>query len=304
MERQIISLIKKFQLPINNLEKAHTRLSKILNKAITYTDSYYLKDPITSSQPIRILYNDNQNIDRLIDKLNHYKKVYTNCGGAIKVIDTFSEKFNKRPLYIYKSEDIEKIDKDVKRFTAINLSLYDFLEDKLKNIQGYLLETYILSELNNMKWKCPECKAKGSLGCCIEDVNVIEAFRDGVCLKCGTLFEIKSKKTLKRIIEKGGPYYGGDYITIHTLLEKNKNVYLILYDCETGEVYSGKIYDCFLRENEKYLYSIQDNVSVGTSYLKVKNLSLQTTISPADSYITEEKCQSISNIVLTRFKSK
>ena len=23
---------------------------------------------------------------------------------------------------------------------------------------------------------------------------------------------------LKRIIEKGGPYYGGDYITIHTLL--------------------------------------------------------------------------------------
>lgn len=301
-EKQISFIITRFKLPHENLKSSVERLCNLLN--ISMKDKFYTSEPVCENVPHKSFYSDFQNIDRFYDKLKMYQRSYRKYGSS-KVIDTYAEKHNKKPLFIFKDD----IDMSTKRFVAYKQSELEYIEDKTLNTQGYFLETYIIADLNANKWICPCCKAKGSLVLCIESDDIIESFRDCICLKCNSYFEIKTKTTnffTNKYYSKN-TIYGGDYVSIDILLKKKKhNVYLILYNRDNGDVYCGKIINCYIRENEKYLYSIQEGIDMGypSSTLKIDDFKYQTTISPANDYITEEKSNQLASIVINKFKSE
>lgn len=297
-ERQIASIITKYKLPNENLKSSVERMYNLLD--ISIKDNFYTTEPHYEPIPHRKFYTDFQNIDRFYNKLKMYQRSYRKY-GSIMVKDTYTEKYNKFPLYVYKDE--EEYEPSTKRFIAYEQSELEYLEEMTQTTQGYFLETYIIADLNARRWSCPCCKAKGSLGLCIERDDIIESFRDCVCLKCNSYFEIKTRTT--NFFKNKNNIYGGDYLSIHVLLtQKKHNVYLILYNRDNGEVYCGKIINCYLRGTEKYLYSIQEGIDIGypSSNLKIDEFRYQITISPANDYITIEKSDQIASIVLNKIK--
>lgn len=300
-EKQISLIISRFKLPVENLATSVSRIRKLL--LFSVKDKFYTSEPSYENIPHKLFYSDFQNIERLYSKLKIYQRKYKQV-GSLKVVDTYAEKYNKRPLYIYNEKDNCDLSK---RFVIHEQSEKEYLQDKIQNTQGYFLETYIIAELNDMKWVCPCCKAKGSLGLCIESDDIIESFRDCICLKCNTYFEIKTKTNnfLANRYYSKNTIHGGDYISINILLKQKKHdVYLILYNRDNGDLYCGKVINCYIRENEKYLYSIQEGINIGypSSSLKIDEFKYQCTILPANDYITEEKSNQIASIVMDKFK--
>lgn len=308
LEKEVDKLIQKFYLPKQSNSPTTRRLSKLV--FTSKNSSFYLSDPVYLDTPFLDYPTDESNTDRLFTKLKMYQERFQKF-GAIKIVDVISEKYKKRPLYVFTETDlIQEIyfpTTPVKRFQVFQLTEKEYLEDKGQTLQGYFLETYIIAELNRNKlWQCPHCGMQNNLSVCIENDNISESFRDAVCLGCKSFFEIKTKNDsfFRNKIYKKKLIHGGDYISINILLHQKKNVYILIYNRDNGDIYCGKIVDCFLRENEKFLYSMQEGGTLDfgypSSYVRVDNFVNLLTLQKADNYITIEKSDAISKVVIDR----
>lgn len=305
IERQVESLIRKFYLPIESKNSTTKRISKLIYTSVK--SEFYTSNPKANPSPYLEIPTDASNFTRLFLKLKMYQERFREF-GAVKVVDILSEKYNKRPLYVFTEND--QVDASLfceKRFFLSEQNEREYLEDKGQTLQGYFLETYIINELNSRtEWKCPHCGTQRSLSLCIEDDDISESFRDAICLACQSLFEIKTKNEsfFRNKIYQKKLIHGGDFVSINILLNEKKNIYIIIYNRDKGDIYCGKIVDCFLRENEKFLYSIQEggNIDFGypSSYVRVDNFSQILAIKAADEYITIAKSDEISKIVIDK----
>jgi hypothetical protein len=311
LEKEVDKLIQKFYLPKQSNSPTTRRLSKLV--FTSKNSSFYLSDPIYLNTPFLDYPTDETNTCRLLSKLKMYQERYHKF-GAIKIVDVVSEKYKKRPMYVFTENDLiqeiyfpQSPSDLIKRFQVFQLTEKEYLEDKGQTLQGYFLETYIISELNRNKlWKCPHCGMQNNLSICIENDSISESFRDAICLNCKSYFEIKTKNDsfFRNKIYKKKLIHGGDYISINILLHQKKNVYIIIFNRDTGDIYSGKIIDCYLRENEKFLYSMQEggNMDFGypSSYVRVDDFANVVKLKPADVYITIEKSDEISKVVIDK----
>lgn len=235
------------------------------------------------------------NLNKLINKANKYKKIFNKNINNYDIIDTWSLLANKRPLYIFK--DIKEYNFPEKRFIMKKLSLDEFLNKKLSDQYGYLLENYIIYSLNLNNFICPECNNKGCISLCIENDNTLDSFRDAVCSECYkkgiyTIYEIKTRNSniIKKNITNNSEsiIYSGDYISINTFLKINYSVYVILYARDNGDIFIGKIIDKKFRPNERFLYSLQEgiNSSCISSNILCNNISFICNIGSANNFLS------------------
>ena len=151
-----------------------------------------------------------------------------------------------------------------KRFVKVNIPIRQRLIHDLKNCQGILAETYVVSFLNS-NIKCPECKSIGMIGWCGNDkTEGSDSFRDAICLSCRakgiiTLFEIKTR--WDRLARRGNGTYAGNFVSLNTLMAMGANIYIVIASKDTGHVRIGKITFAKIRATESWLYFLQENAN-------------------------------------------
>lgn len=304
-ENQIANFFYKYNITydIESIQNAVDILKLKTKNAFSkpyYTQVYACKDIL------KTFMSNEEHINRIVIKLHKYLKSFRKNGEYIDVIDTLSIKEHKRPLYIFKDIDL----KGEKRFAPITLNENQFLSKKCTDQCGYLLETYIITELNNNGFKCPECSSISCLTLCEDNENVIDSFRDAICLECykqniKTIFEIKTRNKehiYKNIKDNKLKIYAGDYVSINTLIKLHYSVYIILYARDTGDIIIGKIVGSRIRPNERYLYGLQEKLDIGSlaSDIICINLNNICNIQISNNYITNEHADVLSLEALNR----
>lgn len=304
-ENQIKRLFFRFNIKFDNnsLYNAVNRLNKYIYEANTnpfYTNVYCYE------KPLKTFLTKEENVNRICVKLNRYLNFYNKNGRYIDVIDNLSIKENKRPLYVFKDKILTE-----KRFIPKELTKIEYLEKQIKDQCGFLLETYIVAELNNNNFKCPVCNNYSTLSLCDDRDCVIDSFRDAICIECFkmdrmTIFEIKTRNSYvisKNIKDDQITVYAGDYISINILKKINiYSVYMLIYARDTGDVLMCKVQDYRIRANERYLYGLQENINIGSlsSEVTCNELTHIFNIKPSDNYITIEESDSIAKDALSR----
>jgi hypothetical protein len=319
-EKQLKNILKKFNIKYN-----HIFLRKIINyiynselKALS--NPLYLK-VLAENIPYTKYPTYNDNLKKLVNKAYRFINIFNRNKDNYDIIDTWSKLANNWSLYIFK--DISNYNFPNKRFISIKLNLEEFLNKKLSDQYGYILENYIVYSLNKNEFKCPICKTKGSISLCIDCNESLDSFRDAVCGECYkngiyTIYEIKTRnKNMidKNIVIKNNELnsfiesestnlqkceiYSGDYLSINTFLKINYSVYILLYARDTGDIYIGKIINKKLRPNEKFLYSLQEGFECASiSSNVICNIEYITNIGISDNFLTVKESDELSKNAL------
>lgn len=304
-ENQIKRLFFRFNIKFNNnsLYKAVERLNRYIYEG--YTNTYYT-DVFSYEKPLINFPTKEENINRIFIKLSRYINFYEKNGKYIDVIDNLSMKENKRSLYVFKDKILTE-----KRFIPKELTKMEYLEKQIRDQCGFLLETYIIAELNNNNFKCPVCENCSSLSLCDDRDCVIDSFRDAICIECYkmnkmTIFEIKTRNSYlisKNIRDGLLTVYAGDYISLNILKKiNNYSLFIIIYARDTGEILLGKIVDYRIRANERYLYGLQEDINIGSlsSEVTCNDLRYIFSIKSSENYITNEESDLIAKEALNK----
>lgn len=310
-EKQLKIILKKFNIKYN-----HLFLKKIINfiyksELRALSNPLYLK-VLAENIPYTEYPTYDDNLKKLVNKAHRFINIFNRNRDNYDIIDTWSKLANKRSLYIFK--DISNYNFPNKRFVSIKLNLEDFLNKKLSDQYGYILENYIVYSLNKSEFKCPICNSKMSISLCIECDDSLDSFRDAVCSECYkngvyTIYEIKTRN--KNMIDKNTyiinndlnlqkcEIYSGDYLSINTFLKINYSVFILLYARDTGDIYIGKIINKKLRPNERFLYSLQEGFECSSiSSNVICNIFYITNIGISDNFLTIDESDKLSKNAL------
>jgi len=221
--------------------------------------------------------------------------------GSCSIEDSWAKILEKRkccllPNYFIPPEE--------KRFVAVKQTKLEYIKDQLRNVDGILMEVY-LGWYVNKYLVCPECDVKGQISLAgASGCNHSVAFQDAVCLDCktkgvDTIYEFKVRNVFD--FSKKTNCYGGNYIAIETMLAHKKNVYMVVMERQSGNVYISKVKNASPRINERFLYTIQENLSWGnpssTVYFNQPTL-IPARARPVYEELSKDKINSIVKEVL------
>lgn len=270
----------------NSVEKARNKILRNLESG--YTSTWF--NTITPGHIVTEYPTDDDYVNHLVQdlrgQLQHYEKY-----GNIKVEDIWAQNLKRRNCSLIPSYFVPPTQK---RFVAVPQSKEDFIKDQTQNVEGFLAELYLTWFLNK-NVKCPECGVQGKIALAgASSCNHSVAFQDGVCMNCrekgvNTVFEYKIRNNGEH-----SSVYAGNYISVQTFLQNKIKLYIVIADRKTGTVHIGKVIDAVVKMNEKFLYTIQEDLYWGNpSSIIFLDPILKVESEPLSNILNETRCQAL-----------
>ena len=180
--------------------------------------------------------------------------------GNYKIKDIWASFLNKRKCCLLPQNFSPPTHK---RFLSVKQTKEEFIDDYLTNIDGYLAEPYLAWALN-VTMPCPVCKIKGCIALAgMSDSKHSVAFQDAVCTNClkngeKTVFEFKLRNKAQNT-----RIYGGNFTAVSSMIHNKVNLYIVVFERDTGIIIIGKANSVYVKMNEKFLYTIQEKLDWG-----------------------------------------
>jgi hypothetical protein len=277
----------------NSGETAFKKINDNLSSA--YKSLFF--NSVTPSDILELLPDDEYYIKHLLSELNGGLELYDKYGST-KIIDVWANFLGRRKCCFIPYNFKPPTDK---RFIFKKQTRQDFIDDFFENVTGLLVEPYLAWFLNT-NIKCPICNKKGYIALAgNSNCNHSVSFQDAVCTNClknnvKTIFEFKLRNKISET-----RIYTGNYIAGMTMLYNKVNLFMVIFERNSGAISIGKVTRIHVRINEKFLYTIQEGVKWGnpSSTVYMKSDIITKAESP-DIMFDKKKCDTIISAVLNR----